>query len=99
MATLPSECPKCGKPIKDAYMSRGGAFSADIEMPAYCSGAFAWDHPSGEPCDWENRFPHVCAHCGGYRWEDADPNPQTVGGRTFIRVAQACADCGEPSEV
>ena len=93
MATLPSECPKCGKPIAPAYMSRGGQFSADIEMPAYCSGAFDWLPPS-EPCDWEDRFPHVCASCGGYRWTDADPNLRTIGSVTLITVAQVCADCG-----
>jgi hypothetical protein len=98
MATLPFACPKCGKPIKDAYTSRGGLFSADIEIPAYCSGAFDW-LPPGEPCDWGNRFPHVCANCGGYRWKDADPNPRPVGGGTLITVAQLCADCGHPSPV
>lgn len=46
MATLPTECPKCRKPIEPAHWSRGTDFSANILIPAQCSGAPA--------CDWED---------------------------------------------
>jgi hypothetical protein len=91
MATLPSECPECGKPLAPAYTSRGGLFRANIPLPAECSGA--------PECDWEDRSPYVCVKCGSYRRKDADPNPRTVGGRTLITVGRVCADCGEPSAV
>lgn len=41
MATLPTECPKCRKPIEPAHWSTD--FSANILIPAQCSGAPACD--------------------------------------------------------
>ena len=84
MATLPTECPKCGKPIEPARRSRGTDFSANILIPAQCSGAPA--------CDREDRFPYVCAYCGSYRLVDVCPE-HVAGGVTVIKLGQVCAAC------
>ncbi len=89
MATLPTECPKCRKPIEPARWSRGTDFSANILIPAQCSGAPA--------CDWEDRFPYVCAHCGSYRFVDVR-REHAAGGISVIMLGQVCADCGQPVE-
>jgi hypothetical protein len=85
MATLPTECPKCGKPIEPARWSRGtDFFAAHILIPAQCSGAPA--------CDWEDRFPYVCAYCGSYRRVDVCQE-HAAGGVTVIKLGQVCAEC------
>jgi hypothetical protein len=88
MSSLPAECPECRKPVDSPRWSRGATFSADIPIPAQCSDAAV--------CDWEDRFPYVCAHCGSYRLKDAPPQPHTVGRITVITLGRVCADCGEP---
>jgi hypothetical protein len=84
MAPLPTECPKCGKPIESARWSRGAAFSVNMLIPAQCSGA--------PGCDWEDSFPYVCAYCGSYRLVDVS-REHVSGGVTVNNLGQVCAAC------